>query len=114
MSIIGVVSEEAREAPRRAKTGGTTTPSPNPLREPPFKKPVTFLPQIWCTCFFFTGSLNLGLVWWSALHEKVRGIKVNCFMRVGQLLPKPKEGDVVLLRQVKVPRITIRWVGRSR
>ena len=38
------------------------------------------------------------------LYTNDAGIKINCFMKVEQWLPNPKEGDVILLRHVKVPR----------
>ena len=41
------------------------------------------------------------------------GIKINCFMRLKQLLPNPKQGDVVLLRQVKVLCTVIRLAESS-
>jgi len=47
------------------------------------------------------------------LYTSSAGIKINCFMRLEQLLPNPKQGDVVLLRQVKVPCAVIRLVKSS-
>jgi hypothetical protein len=47
------------------------------------------------------------------LYTSGAGMKINCFMRLKELLPNPRQGDVVLLRQVKVPCAVIRLDGSS-
>lgn len=60
----------------------------------------------WCICFSLLDPSVLDS-FGGVLYTSSPGIKINCFMRVEQWLPNPKQGDVILLRQVKVPRTTI-------
>jgi hypothetical protein len=70
-------------------------------------------PSDWCICFSLLDPSVLDS-FGGVLYANGVGIKVNCFMRVEQLLPNPKQGDVVLLRQVKVLRIMIHLGWGSR
>jgi hypothetical protein len=70
-------------------------------------------PSDWCICFSLLDPSVLDS-FGGVLYADGVGIKINCFMKVEQLLPNPKRGDVVLLRQVKVPRITIHLGWRLR
>jgi hypothetical protein len=61
----------------------------------------------WCICICLLDPSVLDS-FGGVLYVNNAGIKINCFMRVEQWLPNPKQGDVILLRQVKVPHTTIR------
>ncbi|KAF8503259.1 hypothetical protein F5888DRAFT_1660166 [Russula emetica] len=55
----------------------------------------------WCICISLLDPSVLDS-FGGVLHVNGAGIKINCFMRVEQWLPNPKQGDVILLRQVKI------------
>ncbi len=63
-------------------------------------------PSDWCTCFSLLDPSVLDS-FGGVLYANSAGIKINCFMRVEQWLPNPKQGDVIMLRHAKVLRITI-------
>ena len=95
MSIIGVVTS-AKE-PTQTQKGGTSFPLDH----------IHILSMAfsdWCICFSLLDPSVLDS-FGGVLYASGAGIKVNCFMRVEQLVPNPRQGDVVLLRQVKVFRI---------
>ena len=60
----------------------------------------------WCICFSLLDPSVLDS-FGGVLYVNGGGIKINCFMRMERWLPNPKQGDVILLRQVKVPRTII-------
>jgi hypothetical protein len=64
-------------------------------------------PLDWSICFSVLDPSVLDS-FGGVLYTSGAGIKINCFMKSEQLLPNPKQGDVVLLRQVKVTYPVIR------
>jgi hypothetical protein len=65
----------------------------------------------WCICFSLLDPSVLDSFGGILYVNSHAGIKINCFMRVERWLPNPKQGDVILLRQVKVPR-TMNHLGQ--
>ncbi len=98
MSIIGVVSFIVKE-PTQTQKGGTSL-----LLDGLVMHDISL--SDWCICFSLLDPSVLDS-FGGVLYVNNAGIKINCFMRVEQWLPNPKQGDVILLRQVKVPHITI-------
>ncbi|KAH9981741.1 hypothetical protein BJV74DRAFT_853868, partial [Russula compacta] len=76
MSIIGVVSSVAKEPSQSVKGD-------------------------WCICLSLLDPSVLD-AFGGVLYAHGAGTKINCFMRVKKLLPNPKQGDIILLRHVKI------------
>ena len=62
----------------------------------------------WCICLSLLDPSALD-AFGGVLYAHGAGTKINCFMRAKELLPNPKQGDVILLRHVKVPHIVFRF-----
>lgn len=102
MSIIGVVSFVGKE-PTQTQKGGMSFS----MRQ--LSSLMTYISD-WCICFSLLDPSVLDS-FGGVLYVNGAGIKINCFMRVEQWLPNPKQGDVILLRHVKVPH-TIIYLGQ--
>ena len=97
MSVIGVVSSAGKEPTRTTKGGTNYT-----LRA--FWSLTIWASSDWCTCFSLLDPSVLDS-FGGVLYTDGSGVKLNCFMRLEKWLPNPKQGDVVLLRHVKVPYV---------